>query len=241
MLLLGWHVCRMKFARMRFLFFELRNFPKRLWIIARLYFVGPKKSHNIPTKFPCKKSRKICRRASAGAQADNFGADGNSLSFLFFWYFFVSQRALRDRLMSRGKNCLPTVSRQFLTRNHPRPNCLLKCLPNCLSPTREGFLSSFKINPAVRVIARRVREKNCLAANFCPATSICLFWPTGFFPCQELLVFLSVFPFFSREFRGSVEIKYPCFFFVVFLAFSRVHAKGVVLSETACFCLLSTF
>ena len=59
-------------------------------------------------------------------------------------------------------------SRQFLTRNYPRPNCLLKCLPNCLSPTREGFLSSFKINPAVRVIARQVRDKNCLAAIFAP-------------------------------------------------------------------------
>ena len=64
------------------------------------------------------------------------------------------------------QNCLPTVSRQFLTRNYPRPNCLLKCLPNCLSPTREGFLSSFKINPAVRVIARQVRGKNCLSAIF---------------------------------------------------------------------------
>ena len=81
--------------------------------------------------------------------------------------------------MSRGKNCLPTVSRQFLTRNYPRPNCLLKCLPNCLSPTREGFLSSFKINPAVRVIARQVRDKKLSRGNFCPATSICLFWPTG--------------------------------------------------------------
>ena len=70
--------------------------------------------------------------------------------------------------MSRGKNCLPIVSRQFLTRNYPRPNCLLKCLPNCLSPTREGILSSFKINPAVRVIARQVRDKNCLAAIFAP-------------------------------------------------------------------------
>ena len=80
----------------------------------------------------------------------------------------TTQRALRDRLMSRGKNCLPTVSRQFLTRNYPRPNCLFKCLPSCLSPTREGFLSSFKINPAVRVIARQVRDKNCLAAIFAP-------------------------------------------------------------------------
>ena len=79
-----------------------------------------------------------------------------------------SQRALRDRLMSRGKNCLPTVSRQFLTRNYPRPNCLLKCLPNCLSPTKGGFLSSFKITPAVRVLARQVRDKNCLAVIFAP-------------------------------------------------------------------------
>ena len=61
--------------------------------------------------------------------------------------------------VSRGNNCLPTVSRQFLTRNYPRPNCLLKCLPNCLSPRREGLLSSFQINPAVRVIARQVRQK----------------------------------------------------------------------------------
>ena len=81
---------------------------------------------------------------------------------------FLTQRALRDRLMSRSKNCLRAVSRQFLTRNYPRPNCLLKCLPNCLSPTREGFLSSFKISPAVRVIARQVRDKNCLAAIFAP-------------------------------------------------------------------------
>ena len=33
-----------------------------------------------------------------------------------------------------------------------------------------------------------------------------------FLPCEEFLVFLSVFPFFSRDFRGSVGIKNPCFF-----------------------------
>ena len=31
-------------------------------------------------------------------------------------------------------------------------------------------------------------------------------------PCGEFLVFLSVFPFFSRDFRGSVGITNPCFF-----------------------------
>ena len=44
----------------------------------------------------------------------------------------------------------------------------LNASQNCLSPTREGFLSSFKINPAVRVIARQVRDKNYLAAIFAP-------------------------------------------------------------------------
>ena len=33
-----------------------------------------------------------------------------------------------------------------------------------------------------------------------------------FFCCEDFLVFLSVFPFFSRDFRGSVGIKNPCFF-----------------------------
>ena len=32
-----------------------------------------------------------------------------------------SLRALRDILMSRGKSCLPSVSRQFLTRDYPHP------------------------------------------------------------------------------------------------------------------------
>ena len=32
------------------------------------------------------------------------------------------------------------------------------------------------------------------------------------FFCEEFLVFLSVFPFFSRDFRGSAGIKNPCFF-----------------------------
>ena len=64
------------------------------------------------------------------------------------------QRALRDIFMSRGKKY--SVSRQFLTRNYPRPNYF----PNCLSPTREGISSSFKISPAVRAIARQLRDKN---------------------------------------------------------------------------------
>ena len=38
--------------------------------------------------------------------------------------------------------------------------------PEHRSPTREGFIASFKITPAVRVLARRLRHKNCLVAIF---------------------------------------------------------------------------
>ena len=87
-----------------------------------------------------------------------------------------AQRDLQDVLLSRGKNCLPIVSRQFMTRNYHCPNCLLKCLPNCLSPT-EVFFSSFKIIPAVGVIARQVRGQKFLTAIF--ATTRCLAGLTG--------------------------------------------------------------
>ena len=90
----------------------------------------------------------------------------------------LTQRALRDRLMSRGKNCLPTVSRQFLTRNYPRPNCLLKCLPNCLAPKRRLFIL-FQNYPRGEGNCETSERQKLSRGNFCPATSICLFWPTG--------------------------------------------------------------
>ena len=91
-----------------------------------------------------------------------------------------SQRALRDILMPRSKNWLPTVSRQFLTRNYPHPNCLLKCLPNCLFHAREGTFSPPKITPAERAIARQLRDSNCLAAIFVPRHQDVSSGPLGF-------------------------------------------------------------
>ena len=49
--------------------------------------------------------------------------------------------------------------------------------------------------------------------RFCPLVVALWFFPDFgeflvFFPCGDFLVFLSVFPFFSRDFRGSVN---PCF------------------------------
>ena len=129
-------------------------------------------------------------------------------------FLLPTQRALRDRLMSRGKNCLPTVSRQFFTHNYPRPNCLLKCLPNCLSPTREGFSSSFKINPAVRVIARQVRDKNCLAAIFAPRHQSVSSGPLGsrcrrFFYAVNLLKCEQQF-FLESRLQCLGGLGYPC-------------------------------
>ena len=50
--------------------------------------------------------------------------------------------ALRDIWVPGGKDWLPTVSRQSLTRNYPRPKCLLKHLHTCIFPLRQG--SKFK-------------------------------------------------------------------------------------------------
>ena len=48
-----------------------------------------------------------------------------------------------------------------------------------------------------------------------------------FSPCEEFLVFLSVFPFFSKDFRGSVGIKKILVFSAVFRAmFQRKTRKG---------------
>ena len=93
------------------------------------------------------------------------------------------------------------------------------------------------------------RGKNCRETIFISQLSRALSFLSLFFleflvfsPCEEeFLVFLSVFPFFSRDFRGSVGIKNPCFW-VVFLAFKKKKNKerkdrvitltaGVILKE----------
>ena len=86
---------------------------------------------------------------------ENYPSEGKSAQF-----------SLRGKILPQ--KMFRVVSRQFLTRYYPRPNRLLKCLPNCLSPTGEGIFSSFKITPAVRVIARQLRDKNCPGAIFAP-------------------------------------------------------------------------
>ena len=59
----------------------------------------------------------------------------------------------------------------------------------------------------------------------CPSFP-CFFGIPCFFPCEDFLVFVSVFPFFSRDFKGSAGIGNPCFFGGFSLPFSKKTRKG---------------
>ena len=152
------------------------------WELSWGVLEGPKQETQPSWMLSCERFRRRSRECSRGRTGGltrlpalciaRLGKQRYSQEFAFpscrrsSGELFGSQRSLRDILMPRGKNWLPTVSRQFLTLNYPRPNCLLKCLPNCLSPTVEDIFSSFKSAPVVRVIARQLSGKNCLAAIF---------------------------------------------------------------------------
>ena len=60
-----------------------------------------------------------------------------------------------------------------------------------------------------------------------------------FLPCEAFLVFLSVVPFFSRDFRGSIGIKNPCFFGGFSLPFPKKQGKEGQGPCTVCFPFLS--
>ena len=57
-------------------------------------------------------------------------------------------------------------------------HCLLKCLQNCLAHKRGDFLL-FQNDPRGEGNCETTERLKLSRGNFCPATSICLFWPTG--------------------------------------------------------------
>ena len=86
---LRWHVCRVNFARRIFLELRLfsykkmlRNFPRKCLAFSLWVRKIPQNFRQIPTKFPCEKSKKIHRRASAGAQGERFYFTTISLIFV---------------------------------------------------------------------------------------------------------------------------------------------------------------
>ena len=117
------HVCRVNFARKIFFFwatnFLTKNVPKFSPKFLSLYSVGQKKSRKIPAKFPtrfpkfpCEKSKKIHRRASAGAQGESTVLARGDLSASALALDFVGdekhQKAVR--LPPRGVHAAPTQS-----------------------------------------------------------------------------------------------------------------------------------
>ena len=92
-----------------------------------------------------------------------------------------TQMALRDILMPRGKNRLPNVSRQFSTLNYPRPNCLLRCLPNCLSPRLEDMFLLFQNCPRSEGNCAAIERQKLSRGNFCRSAAAQLPSPRGQF------------------------------------------------------------
>ena len=84
--MLGWRVCRAKFARKMFVSYEFsyEKCSEISPIFLSLYFVGEKNSRKIPAKcpaqFPFKASKTFYQRASAGAQGEcnDFEKNGNA-------------------------------------------------------------------------------------------------------------------------------------------------------------------
>ena len=61
-------------------------------------------------------------------------------------------------------HCLAAI----FTLIYPRPNCLLKCLPNCLSALRDGFNSSLKITPEAGGNCAVSERQKLSRGNFLP-------------------------------------------------------------------------
>ena len=125
----------------------------------------------------------------------------------------------RDTAIPEGPARHPDVSRQKLTRHClatifdsqlPSPKLSLKMLPNCLFPHKRGLFSSFKIAPAVRVTARQLRDKNCLATIFAPRHQGVSFGPLGYYRCDT--------PYRAILFQGILHsptmLRYPPWYLV---------------------------
>ena len=107
------------------------------------------------------------------------------------------------------------------TRDPRKQAVLIGFGPNVLITNKERGPTA--ITPLLRYRVSLYPIKLCLSgmAGYCarlphlPCPSFPFFFGIPcfffFFRCEELLVFLCDFPFFSRDFRGSVGINNPCF------------------------------
>ena len=75
--------------------------------------------------------------------------------------------------------------------------------------------------------SKKSLKRGCRACRPCPDLPFLAFLDfLAFFVARNFLAFLSVFPFFPRDFRGSAWRKNPCFFGWFSLLFSKKASKG---------------
>ena len=98
---------------------------------------------------PCNQSAKGGEKASCGEMVVHLEGPARHLD--------VSRQKL-------SPNCLE----RFLTRNYPRMNCLLQCLPECLSPTREGIFPLSKITLRGEGNCETSERQKLSCGNFVP-------------------------------------------------------------------------
>ena len=80
---------------------------------------------------------------------------------------------------------------------------------------------------ALRITDIRSRDRGCFAPRTAyPDLLFLAFWDfLAFLLFEEFLAFLSVFPFFSKDFRGSEERDNPCLFGRVPCLFPKKQGK----------------
>ena len=137
------------------------------------------------------------------------------------------------------------IARMATGGNWPRPGYIR--LPPPIELTHLlGTLDSDESKQLCTCIQTGLEDENC---RYVPRRNICFLRSQGppyrglklenhpvlpflvffeipcFFPYEDFLVFLSVFPFFSRDFRGSEGIKKSLFFWWFFLPLSTKKTR----------------
>ena len=99
-----------------------------------------------------------------------------------------TQRALRDILMSRGKNWLPTVSRQKLAPHClaaifdselPSPKLSLKMPPKLPLPHKRGHFFLFQTCPCCEGNCAAIERQKLSPCNFCIKMPLRALWERG--------------------------------------------------------------
>ena len=130
------------------------------------------------------------------------------------WFSYCSSRGMPFREWNFVFREMNFEFRELL-REYPGTLPELREYPGTLPELREWPFHFESVFPEIGVVPRLLNKERTL--SFLSLS----FWISLFFsPCEDVRVFSSIFPFFSRDFRGSVGIKKSLFFWWFSLPFS---------------------